>query len=85
MVKRRLLWVKIDHSYWLLASKPVHEIEADSDIHMSTTLFDVHAPHLSRWQNVVHVLKEGLFFDFVVSEEEAEAFSKQACSLVQTF
>lgn len=46
--------------------------------------FHVCAPDLSRWQDVVHVLEEGLVFDFVVRKEEADAFAMLASCSVQT-
>lgn len=48
------------------------------------SFFHVCPPDLSRWQDVVHVLKEGLVFDFVVSKDEADAFAMLASCSVQT-
>lgn len=42
------------------------------------------APDLSRWQDVVHVLEEGLVFYFVVGKEEADAFAILASCSVQS-
>lgn len=48
------------------------------------SFFHACAPDLSRWQDVVHVLEEGLVFDFVVSKDEADAFAMLASCSVQT-
>lgn len=42
------------------------------------------AADLSRWQHIIHVLQEGLVFYFVVSKDEADAFSMLASCSVQT-
>lgn len=46
--------------------------------------FHAFAPDLSRWQDVVHVFKERLVFDFVVGKDEADAFAKLSSCSVQS-
>lgn len=48
------------------------------------SLLFVCAADLSRRQHIIHVLQEGLVFYFVVSKDEADAFSMLASCSVQT-
>lgn len=40
-------------------------------------------PHLSRAQNIVEILKEGLIFDLVVSEDKCDAITLSTSYSVQ--
>lgn len=42
-------------------------------------------PHLSRWKNIVEVLKEGLILDIIIGKDKGDAFAFSPSCPIQHF